>query len=288
MLEENQLDDFDEMGAGTTVTWKEILAAILPFILFGSTFVLEGMDYHDSRPPGPTWPITRYWQWAVLAGLLVGLGVGWARNFPRWSYAYLGAVLMGSTGLASAASFGLELLGFTFGREQRVWLDWMPLLLLALIMLLLTRSLRPLARLFEGMQRDWTRLSFVLYTMFCWLILVVTYDGKTWYLQTQYLPLNLLLVTLVFAGGAFFYMRVHRPWPRALVLQAALFLHGLPSSAVIPASASSADSGSPFTADRWLLFTFIWLMYSSIPLIPGLARQAWLRIRPTKGFALRS
>jgi len=279
MLEENQLDDFDEMGVRTTVTRKEILAAILPFILVGSMFVLKGVDYHVSRPPGPSWPISRFWQLAVLAGLLVGLGVGWARNFPRWSYAYLGAVLTTSYALATTRMVGLVLFGYTFGAERLGWRGWAPLLLLTLLMLLLTRSTRPLARLFEGMLHDWTQLSFALYATVCWMILAVTYDGKTWYLQTQYLPLNLFLITLVFAGGAFLYMRVHRPWPRALVLLAALFLHGLPSSAVTPPSANSV-SGSPPSAG-WLILALVWLLWSSIPLFPGLARQAWIRIRPT-------
>ena len=154
-----------------------IIAGIFPFILFGLMFTLKEVDYH----------MPLHWLIHGFVGdrivhiiLLVGLGIGWALRFPRWSYAYLGVVVMTSSWLAVTATPGFHLFGYTFGPEQWGWRAWVPLLVLTAVMLLFTRSLQPLAQLFQGIRRDWTRLSFALYAALTWLMLGMTYDGKTW------------------------------------------------------------------------------------------------------------
>lgn len=277
-LNVNQVDDFDEIEVRTAVSWVEISAGILPFLLLGSIYVIKGLDYHF--PPSRSWAFTRQWQLVTLLLLLVGLGIGWARSFPRWSYAYLGAAFVSSSGMASSVTYGFALFGYTFGAEQWGWRGWAPILLLIVLMLLLTRSLRPLARMLEGMKRDWTLLSFTLYAMMSWLNLGMNYDNKSWYDQTLYLPLGLLLVTLLFAGGAYLYMIAHRQWPRALALQAA-FILSLPTSAAI----TTLDGGfsqfaSPSTVVSWLSYHLFLLLWCSVPLFPGLAVGTWRRVRP--------
>ena len=257
-------------------SWIATLAGIFPFLLFGLMFTLKGLDYHTSSS----------WMRHGMVGdlivhaiLIVGLGIGWALSFPRWSYAYLGVVLMTSNWLTGVATTGLHLFGYTFSQEQWGWRGWVPLLVLMVVMLLITRSLRPLTQLFQGIQYDWTRLSFAFYAALAWLLLLITYDGKTWYNQTLYLPLNLLLLTLTVAGGAFFYMCNQRLWSRALALQAALILY-MPISALVTALDGHSEFGSPPTAVGWLLFFLVWLMWMSVPLLPGVACHAWQHLRP--------
>jgi hypothetical protein len=89
-----------------------ILAGILPFILFGLMFTLKGINYHSTL----AWMghgIVGYL--IVHAVLIIGLGVGWALRFPRWSYAYLGVVLISSHWLAGVSTKGFHLFGYTFG-----------------------------------------------------------------------------------------------------------------------------------------------------------------------------
>jgi hypothetical protein len=257
-------------------SWRQTGAAVLPFLLFGSLFVIKGLDYHLAPPRH--WDLTRPWQLAVLLLLLAGMGVGWAKQFPRWSVPFLGAALVASANAASSTTYGAELLGAAIEVRTWGWRAWLPFLLTVLIMLLITRSRRPLYRLFGRMQQDWTRLSFLLYTMFTWLILAANYDSKTWYVDTRYLPFNMLVQTLIFAAGAILYMRLQRPWPRALALYGTLFLHTHLASA-ISALAGQPDIDSHQSFSRWLLFASIWLVYSLIPLLPGLIHHAWRRIR---------
>lgn len=273
ILPVNHADDASDARVETPL---EIIAGIFPFLLFGLMFTLQGLDYHTSS----SWMrhgIVGYL--IVHAILIVGLGIGWALRFPRWSYAYLGVVLMTSNWLAGVATAGLHLFGYTFGREQWGGRGWVPLLALTAVMLLITRSLRPLTQLFQGIQYDWTRLSFAFYAALTWLLLGITYDGKTWYNQTLYLPLNLSLLTLTVAGGAFFYMRNRRLWSRVLALQAALILY-VPISALVTALDGNSEFGSQPTAVGRLLLPLVWLMWMSVPLLPGLARHAWQHLRP--------
>lgn len=230
-------DHGDDARAETPL---EIMAGVLPFILFGLKFTLEGVDY----PRQSSW-----------------------------------VVLMTSIWLAGVVTRGYRLFGYTFGREQWGWRGWLPLLALAAVMLLFTRSYQPLRRLFQDVRRDWTRLSFALYAAVAWLLMVSTYDGKTWYNQTFYLALNLFLLTLVFAGGAFLYMRDQRPWPRTLALPAALILYLL-VALLVTALDGHSEFGSPSTAFGWLSYLLLLLMWVSVPLWPAAARHVWRRFRP--------
>lgn len=272
LMSGNHVDDADISGAQTPL---KIIAGILPFILFGLMFTLLGIDYH--RPL--TWMRNGMASFLIIhVLLLVGLGVGWAKRFPRWSYAYLGAVVMTSIWLAGISSFGYRLFGYTFGREQWGWRAWVPLFILTVVMLLVTRSPRRLARLFQGVRRDWTRLSFALYAAVAWLLLLVTYDSKSWYNQTIFLPLNMFLLTLLITGGALFYMQERRPWPRVLALQATLILFFL-VSALVTTLDGHVEFGSPSTVVGWLMYLLLLLMWVSVPLAPGVAHWAWRRLR---------
>ncbi len=272
ILNVNHVDDADDTGARSPISWTEIMAGILPFILFGLLYTLKGINYHQ-----PWMRRGIPWELALHLFLLVGLGVGWALRFPRWAYAYLGVTLMFSAFLADTVTPGLRLFGYTFGRELWGWRAWMPLLALIVLMLLLTRSLRPLRQLFVGMWQDWTRLSFALYAALTWLFMGVAYDGKTWYNQTLYLPLNLFLLTLVITGGAFFYLRGRRQWKRVLALPAAFILH-VPISTLVTTLAGY--SGSSLTAVGRLILPLVWLVWASVPLWPGFASHMWRRFRP--------
>lgn len=273
ILSANHAHDADAMQAETPL---EILAGIFPFILFGLMFTLLGFNYHMQSALMRNGMVG----YLIVHGfLLVGLGIGWALRFPRWSYAYLGAVVLTSSWLAGIATVGFRIFGYTFGREEWGWRGWMPLLALTAVMLLFTRSLQPLVQLFQGIRRDWTRFSFGLYAALAWLLLLITYDGKTWYNQTLYLPLNLFLLTLVITGGTFVYMYRRRPWPRVLALQATLILYFL-VSALVTTLDGHQEFGSPPTAFGWLTYLLFLLMWVSVPLLPGLAHQAWRRLRP--------
>jgi hypothetical protein len=256
-----------------------MLAGMLPFVLFGSLYVLKGVNYHTPLAwlGRGVYGIHGYLELIVLGLTLIGLGIGWARRFPRWSYAYLGVTVMSSVLLADVSTSGLRLFGYTFGREAWSWRGWLPLLALTAIMLLLTRSFRPLGQLIQNIRRDWTLLSFALYAALAQLFLVVAYDNKSWYGETLYLPLNLFLQMLVFIGGAYIYMRGQRQWLRTLALPVAFILL-VPISNLVTTLADY--SGSQTTDVGKIILPLVWLGWASVPLWPGVASQLWQRFRP--------
>ncbi|MCA9918448.1 MAG: hypothetical protein KC445_10880 [Anaerolineales bacterium] len=252
-------------------TPSAILAGLLPFLLVGLMFTLKGINYHTPIP------LMSDGMGAYLVGLIfltVGLGVGWAKGFPRWSYAYLGGVLIHSQWLSGVVTVGYRLFGYTFGHEEWGWRGWLPLLVLTAVMLLLARSFKPLGQMIQGIKQDWTLLSFALFAALSWLLLSVAYDGKTWYDQTVFLPLNLLLQTLIITGGAFFYLRLSRPWPRVLLLSLVIILT-VPVSALLTTLAGY--SGATTTAVGRIVLPFVWLGYASVPLWPGIVISFWRR-----------
>jgi len=70
-----------------------------------------------------------------------------------------------------------------------------------------------------------------------------------------------------------------RPWPRVLALQATLILYFL-ALALVTTLDGHSESGSPSTIVGRLSYLLVLLMWASVPLAPGLAHQAWRRLRP--------
>jgi hypothetical protein len=138
-------------------TWKATLAGIVPFLIWGAV-------------PSMTWLVVRWAQlsqtttesisWISWVGrfsiLIVGFAIGWAKGFPRWSYPYVGVALT-LPGVALAMSPLLAFTNFSSGY-------WIGYVVAVVLLLLFARAWRLLRSLYEGVRRDWTQLSFSLYT----------------------------------------------------------------------------------------------------------------------------
>ncbi len=194
----------DVHGRGS---WGEALAAMLPFLVIGLEMGLS--------PYLPQWEW--YTQWLRLGGtvtvyavLLIGLGVGWVKSFPRWSYPYLGLLLV-LTRWLMGSSQGLRIF--------KGWSVWVPFWAMALIAVLLTRSWQPLRQLYHGVWHDWTRLSFGLYG-FIPLALAAAFDDVSGTYETPYLAAS----TLALVAGAVAYVRSARTSQRTLALLIGMIL----------------------------------------------------------------
>ncbi len=168
--------------------WPEALLGALPFLAFGLASMVSKTRW---------WPfeLGGYFGGPFLTFYLftlIGLGVGWLKGLPRWAYAYLGWALV-----------------FAWW-----WTDWMPLAIVVVVVVLWTRSLRPLKQLFLGLWNDWTLLSFGVYTLFAWIWLVADEN------HNPYLLAFMAASAIAVAGGAWAYMRGARAWHRALALAA--------------------------------------------------------------------
>ena len=88
------------------------------------------------------------------------------------------------------------------------------------IVLLATRSLRPLGQFFKRIWRDWTLLSFVLYSLMPLVLLNVAFDFVTGNYPLPYPVVS----SFVLAGIALVYLRSSRMAQRAFALLAGMTL----------------------------------------------------------------
>jgi len=198
------------------LSWLETLAGLWPFLLFGPVSVLLAYPY-----PMPDWRtvLSRRILIACVSLFPLGLGIGWFKRWPRWSYTYLGLVLI-VVGLSVVnAVFRLV---FEVGPEWPVW----PQAMIAIgvfaltmgVLLLAARAWRPLWSLYQGVRRDWTRLSFGLFLGAGILFGLIEHEEDPALTAFVFLP------SLIVSLGAFAYLRSATKAQRILALLTSLAL----------------------------------------------------------------
>ena len=185
-------------------TWGESLLALGPFLLlpliYGIALVLQpGMK--SSEAPYLARILSLGFFLAALGFMWVALVTAWKKGFPRWTYPYLGFILLLVLYLST---FSGTLFGFYFNGS---WWLWITVLVIPVIGLLWARRLTPLYQLFNAIRQDWTLVSFVFYGLLP-LIVMAAYD------EVHDAGLMQILGSLILAGGALFYMRSNGTWQR--------------------------------------------------------------------------
>jgi hypothetical protein len=180
--------------------WGKTLLALGPLLLYpvlsllGLIFASFLANFNDPN-------IALGIMFAVIGACLIALVAGWVKSFPRWVFPYWGFALVVT----------LYMDGFTGTvagyRVRGDWWVWAPLVGVALVGLLWTRSVEPVLELLKSIWRDWTLLSFVLYGALP-LLFAFAYDE----VRSAYIAISLL--ALVQAVGAIFYMRADGTWRR--------------------------------------------------------------------------
>jgi hypothetical protein len=142
---------------------------------------------------------------------LIGLGVGWAQGFPRWSYAYVLCVPL--FGLYVSIAGYTAILSHAYVLCMPLFGALIPLVVMAIVVLVVTRSRPPLAPLVANVWRDWTRLSFALYSLVP-MLMWMAFDEA----EDRFVLPFMIALTLILTGGALAYLRSARAWQRAIAL----------------------------------------------------------------------
>ena len=145
------------------LTHTNLFAGTALFLLLGFYLILNELPHQWALP---------YWIDQVrllifLFGLILpstGFAIAWLKDFPRWSYPYVGLTILMSLYMQNVATPGLQLAGYDlFGRELWGWRAWAPPLVAGAVGLIGASSFRPLLRLVQGVWEDWTRLTYALF-----------------------------------------------------------------------------------------------------------------------------
>ena len=211
----------DVHGRGS---WGEALAGMLPFLAIGLPMAL------GPYLPPPVWIAASYAVLLIGLGVpLIGLGVGWVKGFPRWSYPYGGFALAVTSLLVASnldrwifSGYDVWVLFFRYVPDLadvvfylmfNEYAIWILFFAMAVIVLLLSRLWRPLRPLYQGVRHDWTRLSFGFYGVMP-LALMIAFDDVTPTYRAAYLVASMVDLT----AGALAYVRSARMSQRTLAL----------------------------------------------------------------------
>jgi hypothetical protein len=259
-----------------------VILGVVPFllptllVLFGplleNLFQALGLDFNQTRIAGSFVAI-------FLALFFLGaLLAGWIHGFPRWSYPYLGLVIVTSLMLSNASTPGLWLFGYDHGRQLWGRLAWLPLLVVAgtavTANLIRGHKKRPF-RLLANAWEDWTLLSFALYGTLILLPFVALDE-----IHSAWEKPVMALGGVLLAIGAYAYMRAASMKGRALALFAGFtvtfnFLVGF--STIYWESNGSAHfipSGWPKAIANQIFFYCFYALFLFSPAIIGLLRYS--------------
>ncbi len=169
--------------------WSALLAVLpyLPVAASIATYRYLNLEY----------VITERIQMFTIAAFLALVFVGWMRGFPAWCFPYLSVVF----GIFLALWIGSDS-DMTFW-ENLGWKITMlgPVMLVFLIFWYFNRRRFPLRRLVEAVRRDWTLISFAVYSL---LILVI--HGLFSDIRSTYGAPYLLLSTFIAMTGSALYV----------------------------------------------------------------------------------
>jgi hypothetical protein len=158
-----------------------ILASI-PVLLFGINWLLEYVDLNLTFKAA----VSIF----SIASMFFLLGIGWVKNFPKWSVYSIGFCLLISLMLMNISSPSLD--------RTEVWgvYGLIPLVLTLIISLTIHFSLEPLKQLIKQIKEDFTTLLFILYGSLP-LILWIEFDEIQ---SISAIPYIIILTVLTAAG----------------------------------------------------------------------------------------
>jgi hypothetical protein len=193
----------------------EVAVGMLPFLFFG--LVLIGNELpREWNMSGWLDSVGRTVFFLLLLLPAIGFAAAWVRNFPRWSYPYVGMAFVMAVFQQTAATPGLNLFGYPiFGRELWGWRAWIPLGAAFFVALAVSRSLKPAVRFFTNLWQDWSTPSYLMAGLLPLIVAVAFDEMDRLYSLYFMVPFAALLV-----GMVIFYLRGHQAWQRVLALTA--------------------------------------------------------------------
>jgi hypothetical protein len=210
MLHENILNSPEK----STPTGQVIIGS-LPFFLFGLIMILLELPNLEALIMLEwfnTLANILFFTWLIFPA--IGFGIGWVRNFPRWSYPYTGMAFILALYIHNASTPGLSFFGIPiFGRELWGWRAWIPLAVAFISALVISRSFRPFFHFFSNLWQDWSIPSYLLAGVLP-LLVMIAFDE----IDRLYSLYFMIVFAMLLVGMVVLYLRSQYPWQRVLVL----------------------------------------------------------------------
>lgn len=199
---------FDDMKEPTPWGWS--LLGLIPFLfgpigwMFQQVFLL--VNAIQTLPTGPFAIQPLIYAYVIMILIICAILVAaWIKGFPAWSYGLGMTFILVCLYLMNVRIPGLTIFGLNLGRNVMGWLAWVPLAVIILPALIITRKNldRPFATGARALRDDFTRVSFGLFafTPFIMFLIFDEVHGEEPFL---------LLSSLFLGGCALVYLRARR------------------------------------------------------------------------------
>jgi hypothetical protein len=190
----------------TSFSSRTSLLATIPFGLFGLTWA-----FSNSGISVPQF-IHLFLFWSPMISMFVLLGIGWIKNFPRWSFPAIGFCLLFSLYLMMVSIPGLsdDVLG--------PW-AWIPLLVTLIISFIFKPSIEPIKKIVERINEEPTLILFALYgfsPLFLWIFCDEMYS--------RWMIFIALISSLILSSGIYLFLRSDKKRTRVLSIIISGFL----------------------------------------------------------------
>ena len=182
----------------TSFSSRTSLLATIPFGLFGLSWAFSNSGFNVPAL------IQMFLFITAVISMFVLLGIGWIKNFPRWSFPAIGFCLLLSVFLMMVVISGLSdgVLG--------LW-AWTPLLITLIISLIIRPSSEPIKKIIERIKEEPALILFALYgfvPIFVWILSDEMYT--TWMIFIA------LISTLILSSGIYLFLKSDKKRTRVL------------------------------------------------------------------------
>jgi hypothetical protein len=182
----------------TSFSSRTSLLATIPFGLFGLSWAFSNSGFNAPAL------IQMFLFIISVISMFVLLGIGWIKNFPRWSFPAIGFCLLFSMFFMMMVISNLSdgILG--------LW-AWTPLLITLIISLIIRPSSEPIKKIIERIKEEPALILFALYgfvPIFIWILSDEMY--------TIWMIFIALISTLILSSGIYLFLRSDKKRTRVL------------------------------------------------------------------------
>ena len=182
----------------TSFSSRTSLLATIPFGLFGLSWAFSNSGFNV-----PSF-IQLFLFITSAISMFVLLGIGWIKNFPRWSFPAIGFCLLFSM------FFMMMVISDPIDDDLGLW-AWIPLLITLIISLIFKPSIEPIKKIIERIKEEPALILFALYgfaPIFVWILCDEMYS--------RWMIFIALISTLLLSSGIYLFLRSDKKITRVL------------------------------------------------------------------------
>jgi len=182
----------------TSFSSRTSLLATIPFGLFGLAWAFSNSGFNV---PGL---IQMFFLITSVISMFVLLGIGWIKNFPRWSFPAIGFCLLFSM---------FFMMMIISGRSDGVlglW-AWAPLLITLIISLSFKQSTEPIKKIIEKIKEEPALILFALYGFAPFFVFILCDE-----MHSNWMIFVALLSTLILSSGLYLFLKSDKKRTRIL------------------------------------------------------------------------